>query len=287
MSMMSAGQYTMRSWTSLRTLLLGLLLPLCAAAQETPALDRAEAFSASQAALGRVPGDQTLLNRDGQPVQLASLRGKPLLVSFIYTGCFQVCPANTRALDEAVAVLQERFGADAFRVASIGFNQPDESPQALKAFAVQHRIQRANWDFLSAPAPVVPQLTRDFGFRYAATPAGFDHVLQVSLIDAQGRLVRQVYGERPAAVELGEAMQQVLAGQPVPPESALTQLVERIRILCTVYDPETGSYRVSYALAWEIAGGLTFFLSVALYMFNEWRVRRMERRYAATMAHRA
>jgi len=96
-----------------------------------------------------------------------------------------------------------------------------------------------------------------------------------------------VYGERPAAVELGEAMQQVLAGQPVPPESALTQLVERIRILCTVYDPETGSYRVSYALAWEIAGGLTFFLSVALYMFNEWRVRRMERRYAATMAHRA
>jgi len=44
MSMMSAGQYTMRSWTSLRTLLLGLLLPLCAAAQETPALDRAEAW---------------------------------------------------------------------------------------------------------------------------------------------------------------------------------------------------------------------------------------------------
>jgi protein SCO1 len=226
------------------------------------------------------------LNREGRPVRLASLRGKPLLVSFIYTGCFQVCPANTRALDEAVGALQDRFGRDAFRVVSIGFNQPADSPQALKAYAAQHSIDRPNWDFLSAPLPVVPALTQEFGFRYAATPAGFDHVLQVTLLDAQGRIVRQVYGERPVTSELADAMQQLLAGQPVPPPSMVSQLVDRIRILCSVYDPETGSYRVDYSLVWEIAGGLTFILSLALYMLNEWRVRRVERRYAA-MAQRA
>jgi protein SCO1/2 len=37
---------------------------------------------------------------------------------------------------------------------------------------------------------------------------------------------------------------------------------------------------VDYALAWEIAGGLTFILAVALYMLNEWVVRRRERRHA-------
>jgi protein SCO1 len=281
----------MRSWISLTRLLRTLvaaaaLLPIWAGAQETPVLDRGDALNASQAVLGSVPADHTLLDREGRPVRLASLRGKPLLVSFIYTGCFQVCPANTRALDEAVGVLQERFGRDSFRVVSIGFNQPADSPQALKAYAAQHRIERANWDFLSVPAPVVPALTQEFGFRYAATPAGFDHVLQVTLLDAQGRLVRQVYGERPVTAELAEAMQALLAGQAVPPPGPVAQLVDRIRILCSVYDPETGTYRVDYSLVWEIAGGLTFILSLALYMLNEWRVRRVERRYAA-MAQRA
>jgi protein SCO1/2 len=60
--------------------------------------------------------------------------------------------------------------------------------------------------------------------------------------------------------------------------------VDRIRILCTVYDPKTGAYRVDYSLALEIAGGLTFILSVALYMLNEWRVRRRERRRAPLAA---
>ena len=81
-----------------------------------------------------------------------SYRGKPLLVSFIYTGCFQVCPTTTRSLDEAVRALQGRFGDNQFNVVSIGFNQPADSPQALKAFAAQHRITRPNWDFLSPAA---------------------------------------------------------------------------------------------------------------------------------------
>ena len=34
-------------------------------------------------------------------------------------------------------------------------------------------------------------------------------------------------------------------------------MVERIRILCTVYDPETGAYRYDVKLIFEIAGGLT------------------------------
>ena len=59
-------------------------------------LDREQALRTSQAALGRKIADHTLLDREGRPVRLSSYRGKPLLVSFIYTGCFQVCPTTTR-----------------------------------------------------------------------------------------------------------------------------------------------------------------------------------------------
>ena len=251
-----------------------------APAQEVPKLDAAEAMRASQAVVGRQVGEFTLTDREGRPVPLSAYRGKPLLVSFIYTGCFQVCPATTRALEQSVQALEARFGERQFQVLSIGFNQPADSPQAMKAFAAQHRITRANWEFLSPPAASVPALLREFGFLYAATPAGFDHVLQVTLLDAQGRIVRQVYGDRPAVETLGEAMKQLVAGQPLAPQGFVADLVDRIRVLCTVYDPETDSYRVDYALFWEIGGGVLFILFMALYMLNEWRVRRRERRHA-------
>lgn len=250
-------------------------------AQETPrrpGLEAKSAYAVSQQAIGRTIGDYTLTDREGRPLRLASYRGKPLLVSFIYTGCFEVCPMTTRSLNATVSALQGRFGTNQFNVISVGFNQPADSPQAMKAFAAQHRIGQPNWDFLSPPPAVLGPLTRDFGFVYEATPAGFDHVLQVSLVDGEGRIVRQVYGDRPAADALGEPMKQMLVGAPLPEATALQTIIDQIRLLCTVYDPKTGSYRVDYALAIEAAGGLTFVIAVALYMFNEWLLRRRARR---------
>ena len=59
-------------------------------------------------------------------------------------------------------------------------------------------------------------------------------------------------------------------------------LIDRVRILCTVYDPKTGTYRVDYSLALEVAGGLTFALAVLAYLLNEWRGRRAARRPSRT-----
>src|SRR5574337_107642 len=179
-----------------------------------PKLDEAAALRAGQAAIGRTIGEYTLLDRQGRPVRLSDYRGKPLLVSFIYTGCFQVCPANTRLLLEAVKGLDRLFGPDRYRVVSIGFNQPFDSPTAMRAFAAQHRIDRSNWEFLSPPANTVDALTRDFGFSWLATPAGFDHVVGVTVVDPQGRIYTQVYGDRVRADKLGEPLKALLGQAP-------------------------------------------------------------------------
>lgn len=261
--------------------LLTVLLPAAVPAQETassPGLDQAQALLASQAVLGHAIGDYTLLDREQRPVRLASYRGKPLLVSFIYTGCFQVCPATTRSLQKTVVALQKTFGSGQFNVLSIGFNQPEDSPQALKAFAAQHQIDQPDWNFLSPPPRIVEPLTRDFGFAYQATPAGFDHVLQVTLLDAQGRIVRQIYGSDMVAAELGEPIKMLLRGTPVGASTLqLDDLINRVRLLCTVYDPRTGGYRVDYSLAIEVAGGATFFVVMVVFLLGEWRARRRMR----------
>jgi protein SCO1 len=269
----------MRRYAERGLLLAALTAFTAAGAAETPAaLDEQKALRASQAVIGRSVPEHTLIDAKGRPLSLSSYRGKPLLVSFIYTGCFQVCPTQTRALLEAVKGLDARFGPNQYNVISIGFNQPFDSPTAMRAFAAQQRIDRTNWTFLSPPSATVDALTRDFGFSYAATPAGFDHLLGVSIVDATGRIHTQVLGSRLNAAQLGEPLRELLGAAPLPQQLRLADVVERIRILCTVYDPETGAYRYDVKLIFEIAGGLTFFISVGVYLLRDLLRRRRDAR---------
>lgn len=260
---------------------LEIAAPAAANAQAySPALDQTAALRASQSAVGRTIGDYTLQDREGRTVRLSSYRGKPLLVSFIYTGCFQICPTTTRALQQATSVARTALGDNRFNVISIGFNQPADSPQALKSFAAQYGINAPNWEFLSPPAAIVPELARNFGFAFVATAAGFDHLLQVSVVDAEGRIYRQIYGEGYSADYLTEPLRQLVAGTPVADATSVAAILEQVRILCSVYDPRTGKYRVSYALVIEIAGGATFLVWIIWFFFSEWLTRRRAARRA-------
>jgi len=253
------------------------------AAKTEPAigLNQTAALEISQSVIGKTIDDFTLLDREGRPVRLSQYRGKPLLVSFIYTGCFQVCPLTTRSLQSAVEAGKSIFGTSQFNIISIGFNQPADSPQALKSFARQYRIDSPNWEFLSPHEKIVNPLTRQFGFSYVATPAGFDHILQATLLDAEGRVYRQIYGTDLNAESIGEPIRQLMNNAPVPQKLQLDDLIDRVRILCTVYDPKTGKYEVKYGLIIEIAGGVTFLLAVLWFFVAEWLSQRRTRRRAA------
>lgn len=238
-------------------------------------LDEKTAFELSQSALGKPVGNFVLLDREGRPVELSRYRGKPLLVSFMYTACFQVCPTTTRNLQKAVQETVSVLGADRFNIISIGFNQPFDDPQALKNFAVQYGIKLPNWEFLSPSAAIVADLTRNFGFSYVATTAGFDHLNQVTMVDAEGKIFRQVYGEKFTAQDLAEPLKAMIAGAAIPPQTGtLKEIMERVRILCSIYDPVTGRYRTNYSVYFMIAGFLTFTAFTIYLCFNFWTNRR-------------
>lgn len=221
----------------------------------TPGLDPQEALRASQAAIGQLVGDYAFTDRQGRRVTLSSYRGKPLLVSFVYTGCYQVCPATTRFLVKAVRVAQESLGQDSFAVVTIGFNLPFDTPAAMAAFARQQGVDLPNWEFLSPDAETLEALTRDFGFRYVQTPKGFDHLLQATVVDQNGRIYAQVYGDAFEIPQLVKPLKDLLTDGPRAP-ATLSELVERVRLLCTIYDPASGTYRLNYQIFYELFGAL-------------------------------
>ncbi len=237
-------------------------------AQESPDYDRA--LRVSQSAIDRPIGEYILQDRLGREVRLSSYLGKPLVVSFVYTSCSQACPVTTQFLAKSVKAARQALGADSFNVVSVGFNQPFDSPEAMAAFARQNGIGDPNWDFLSPDRKIVEALTRDFGFTYYATPKGFDHIAQFTIVNPKGTVYRQIYGESFDLPMLVGPLKELLSGQATR-SGGLESVWTKVKLFCTVYDPGTGGYRVNYSLFVEIFAGASVLVSIAWFLIRERR----------------
>ena len=224
----------------------------------------------SQAAIGRPLIDIPLRDHTGKEVRFSDFAGRPLLISLVYTGCFQACPVATRFLAEAVATAREVLEEDRFRIVSIGFNQPFDDPAAMAAFRKQNGIKDPNWYFLSPDPARVDALTKNLGFTYEATPKGFDHVTQVTIVDGDGVIYRQVYGENFDQPMLVQPLKELLSGQAVR-NLTLENVWLKVKLYCTVFDPNAGKYRINYAIFFEIFAGLTTLAAMAWFAIRAWR----------------
>ena len=128
-----------------------------------PAFDEKHALTTSQGVLGKIPRDATLTRADGTKVRLADYRGRPLVVSLVYTSCYHICPTTTQHLAKIVRTAREALGTDSFRVVTIGFDTPKDTPAAMARFAREQRVDLPGWDFLGADAETIRQLTADLG----------------------------------------------------------------------------------------------------------------------------
>lgn len=236
-------------------------------------IDPRDAVATSQAAIGRQVGDYALTASDGRAIRVSDFRGKPLVVSFIYTGCFQVCPTTTKFLGEAVGEARRAVGDDGFNVLTIGFNLPFDSPTAMREFALKQGLGDARWTFATPSPDTLDALARDMGFQWAPTAAGFDHLTQATILDRDGRVFRQVYGDSFELPMFVAPLRELVLGDPAP-KNDVAGWIERVRILCTVYDPRAGRYRLNYALFVELFTGSTIVIATIWYLIAASRRRR-------------
>ncbi|MCC6202167.1 MAG: SCO family protein [Gammaproteobacteria bacterium] len=224
----------------------------------------------SQAVVGKQVGAHRLFDQQGRELTLAALRGKPLVVSLIYTSCYHVCPTTTRHLGKVTGIARDALGAQSFRVVSIGFDTTVDTPQQMQRFAREQGIDDPEWLFLSTDAGTMTDLARELGFIYRRSPGGFDHLTQTSVLDAEGRVYRQVYGTSFDTQLLVEPLKELLYGQP----AALLDVdgwVNNVKLFCTVFDPRTGRYRFDYSIFLNFAIGIICLGGVAIFIVRSWR----------------
>ncbi len=227
-----------------------------------------DAIASSQAAIGNVLPKLTFTDTNGRQVALDDYRGRPLLVSLVYTGCADVCPTIIDNLHPAVEIAQAALGDDSFSVVTIGFDPRNDTPARMRSFARSRGVDLPNWNFLSGSATDIDQLIKSVGFVMVPSAAGFDHMAQVSIIDTDGRIYQQIYGgifEVPAVVE---PLKDLVFGRRKPLLS-LSGIADRVKLFCTVYNPNTGRYYFNYSLFIGIAIGLACLALVLFWLVRE------------------
>ena len=151
---------------------------------------------------------------------------------------------------------------------TVGFDTANDSPQAMADFARQQSVNTPGWDFLSADARTIDALTRQLGFIYYRSPRGFDHITQVSVLDRDGAVYRQVYGLNFELPWLVEPLKELVFNRPSSQGRPIAGLLDRIRLFCTVYDPSSGRYHFDYSLFIQMAIGLAAILGLAYFLVS-------------------
>jgi len=80
-----------------------------------------------------------LRNYLGQPVDIASYRGRAVLVTFLYTSCPDVCPLITSNLRVAQG-LMGAAGASRAQIIAVSVDPRGDTPGAVAAFLARHAM---------------------------------------------------------------------------------------------------------------------------------------------------
>jgi len=249
---------------------LGISALIVPAHSDAPGYDRDRALEVSQAAVGSVVGGYEFMTPDRKHLSLHDLSGTPTVVSLVYTSCYHVCPLITQHLADVVEVARDVFGDDSFDVVTIGFDHQGDTPERMGMYAAERRISGPGWYFLSGDADSIRAVTEDLGFLFFRSPKGFDHTAQVSVLDGNGRIYRQVYGQDFGTPQLVEPLKELIYN--TPREAGLvTALLDEVRLICTIYDPKSGRYRFDYSIFLRIIIGVLCLGGVAVVIVRSWR----------------
>ena len=153
-------------------------------------------FLKTAAAVSVKAPDFVLVNQDNQRFESSRLRGKVIVLNFIFTTCTDVCPIFTANLAALQRKLNDRYGADLFFV-SITTDPEIDSAKVLKGYAGRYHADLKNWAFLTGSEAELKAVWAAFGIRVINKGRGLvQHTSLTTVIDHGGIRRANYLGEK-------------------------------------------------------------------------------------------
>ncbi|HEU0025046.1 MAG TPA: SCO family protein [Thermoleophilaceae bacterium] len=122
--------------------------------------------------------DFDLRNQDGDRVSMRELRGRPVVVTFLYTHCEETCPVQAQTVRGAL----DQLGHDLPAIA-VAVDPPRDTERSARAFLSEQRVL-GRMDFaLGTRAELEPVWD---GFHIQPQSVTQEHQARFTLVDARG-----------------------------------------------------------------------------------------------------
>ena len=138
--------------------------------------------------------DVKLVNQDGRPFNTHKLKGRILVVTFIYTRC--PLPDQCPLMSSNFAQLNAALGADpALRkrvhLLSVTLDPEFDTPAVLRSYGATYAEGKfENWDFATGDPTEVRRFAESFGLIYKAEGGQVTHSLRTAVVGADGKLYK-------------------------------------------------------------------------------------------------
>ena len=143
---------------------------------------------------GDIVPDQLLVDQDGVPTPISSLRGHRVALTFMYVRC--PLPDFCPRMDQNFAAIQKTIKSTPdladVRLVSVSFDDAD-TPAVLKKHAEALGADPAIWKFVTATPEEMDKLTGRFGVhveRDDQKSINITHNLRTAVINPDGRVVK-------------------------------------------------------------------------------------------------
>ena len=161
-----------------------------------------EDVTASSTGLNTKAPNFILSNQDGNRFDSTTLRGKVVVLNFIFTTCTDVCPLFTANLAQLQRTLKNEHAGNFFLI-SITTDPEIDTPKVLKSYAQRYQADFQNWVFLTGSEAQLKPVWKGFGVRVIHKGRGLvQHTSLTTVIDRQGVRRFNHYGEKWRAADL-------------------------------------------------------------------------------------
>lgn len=151
------------------------------------------ALLASLAAPARAAHVPVLIDQTGHAFTLDSLRGRPLVVTFVATRCTSACPL----IDARFARAQRLFARDRLnaRLLTITLDPSHDTPAVMRSLARRFDADPRRWLLASGSVADVSRIMAAFGVlaRRGVRGVPDEHTTFVYLFDARGVLRERIF----------------------------------------------------------------------------------------------
>jgi protein SCO1 len=151
--------------------------------------------------------DQLLVDQNGKPRPLSTLRGHRIALTFIYTRCPMpaFCPLMDRNFQAVQREIKKTPALSDVRLVSVSFDPQFDTPPVLKAHAERLQADPLLWTFVTGEREEITRFAARFGVsveRAEQNPIDITHNLRTAIIDAEGRLVKMHSGNSWAPADI-------------------------------------------------------------------------------------